>query len=564
MGRLDDGSRRGRPDGFTPLSGTRRALGRNSEFLRRFTPPPFMLHYEGRSDRGSRFEADFPEVLVTMDGNPAPSADRPLSVTGATGYIGGRLVLRLLEAGYSVRCLVRQRRKLESRSWYNSPRLEIVEGDAGDRTILRASMCGCRAAYYLIHSMMVAGAEYAERDRTLALEFAAAAAEAGVERIIYLGGLGETGAGLSEHLESRRAVEAALASTGVPVTVFRAAMIIGSGSASFEILRYLVERLPAMITPRWVSTEAQPISVFNVLRYLVRCLDVPETTGRTLDIGGPDILSYRDIMQIVAKERGLRKRWILPVPVLTPKLSSLWIHLVTPVSHRIARPLAEGLRNRVVCRNDDAVRLIPQPLFTVRESIAEALRQIASSSVETSWSDAGRLPGDPDWAGGTVYEHRRSVLLCASSAVVYRVVCRIGGGNGWYAADTLWRARGFMDRLVGGPGLRRGRRNAEDVRYGDALDFWRVTGIERDRRLELRAEMKLPGEAILEFTITPCEAHPGQTRLTQTARFLPKGLGGILYWYSVLPFHGIVFRSMLGGIRRAVEAEEAGASPATV
>lgn len=523
-----------------------------------------MLHYEGRSGPGGRFEADFPEVFVTMERNPATSADRPLFVTGATGYIGGRLVLRLLEAGYSVRCLARQRRKLESRSWYGDPRLEIVEGDAGDRAILRASMSGCRVAYYLIHSMMVAGAEYAERDRTLALEFAAAAAEAGVERIIYLGGLGETGAGLSEHLESRRAVEAALASTGVPLTVFRAAMIIGSGSASFEILRYLVERLPAMITPRWVSTEAQPISVFNVLHYLVRCLDVPETMGRTLDIGGPDIMSYRDIMQIMAEARGLRRRWILPVPVLTPKLSSLWIHLVTPVSHRIARPLAEGLRNRVVCRNDDAVRLIPQPLFTVRESIAEALRQIASSSVETSWSDAGRLPGDPDWAGGTVYEHRRSVLLRASSAVVYRAVCRIGGGNGWYAADTLWRVRGFMDRIAGGPGLRRGRRNAQAVRYGDALDFWRVTGIEQDRRLELRAEMKLPGEAILEFTIAPSEADPGETRLTQTARFLPKGLGGILYWYSVLPFHGIVFRGMLGGIRRAAEADEAGASPATV
>lgn len=493
-----------------------------------------------------------------MPGGSDRSAEksRPVYVTGATGYIGGRLVLRLLEAGYSVRCLTRHRRKLESRSWYGDPRVEIVEGDAGDRAILRASMHGCSAAYYLVHSMVVAGSEYAERDRALAEGFAAAAAGAGVERIIYLGGLGETGPGLSKHLESRREVEHALASAGVPVTVFRAAMIIGSGSASFEILRYLVERLPVMVTPRWVKTEAQPISVFNVLHYLLKALDVPETAGRTLDIGGPEILTYTEIMQTMAEARGLRRRIILPIPILTPKLSSLWLHFVTPVSHRIGRPLAEGLRNRVVCRDHEAVRLIPQPLFTVRESIDEALRQIATSRVETSWSDAGPVPGDPDWAGGTIYENRRTVTLHASPSSIYQAVCRIGGGNGWYAADTLWRIRGFMDRLIGGPGLRRGRRESEHVRYGDALDFWRVTGIDPDRRLELRAEMKLPGEATLEFFIEPSERGPEWSRLTQTARFLPRGLGGLLYWFSVLPFHGIVFRGMLGGIRKAAEAAE--------
>ncbi|MFH1277576.1 MAG: SDR family oxidoreductase [Candidatus Eisenbacteria bacterium] len=499
---------------------------------------------------------------MTMGRQPVASSDRSVYVTGATGYIGGRLVLRLLEAGHSVRCLTRQRRKLESRSWYGDPRVEIVEGDAGDRAILRTSLRGCSAAYYLVHSMIVAGGEYADRDRVIAEVFGSAAAEAGVGRIIYLGGLGETGAGLSEHLESRRDVEHALASGGVPVTVFRAAMIIGSGSASFEILRYLVERLPAMVTPRWVTTEAQPISVYNVLHYLVRALEVPETTGRTLDIGGPEIMSYIEIMQIMAEARGLRRRLIVPIPVLSPKLSSLWLHIMTPISHRIARPLAEGLRNRVVCRDDEAVRLIPQPLFTVRESIEEALRQIAASRVETSWSDAGPMPGDPDWSGGTVFENRHTATLQASPAAVYRAVCRIGGGNGWYAADSLWRIRGFMDRLIGGPGLRRGRRDPENVRYGDALDFWRVTGIDPNRRLELRAEMKLPGEAILEFVIEPTEERPGWSRLVQTARFLPKGLGGLLYWYSVLPLHGIVFRGMLGGIRRAAEAEENQTRPA--
>ena len=303
-----------------------------------------------------------------------------------------------------------------------------------------------------------------------------------------------------------------------------------------------------MVTPRWVSTEVQPIAVRNVIEYLVSTLSVAETVGRTLDIGGPDVLSYRQLMEVMAEERGLRRRLVIPVPVLTPKLSSLWIHLVTPLSHRIARPLAEGLRNRVVCRDDEAARLMPQRLLTVRESIRAALDRVAHDSVETSWSMAGPIPGDPDWAGGTSFTDRREVEIAAPPAAVWRAVCRIGGGHGWYAADGLWRLRGIMDRLVGGPGLRRGRRDPEEVGYGEALDFWRVTGLERDRRLSLRAEMKLPGEALLEFVIEPGE---GGSRLVQTARFLPRGLLGLAYWYAVLPLHGIVFRGMLEGIRKA-------------
>ena len=488
-------------------------------------------------------------------------------MTGASGYIGGRLVPRLLETGYRVRCLARSPRKLDARPWADSPDVEIVQGDVGAAS-LAEKMRGCHHAFYLVHSMLAAGEDYAERDRDLARSFSASAARAGCEQIVYLGGLGETGEGLSEHLSSRREVEGALAEGGVPVTVLRAAMIIGSGSASFEILRYLVERLPIMVTPRWVSTPCQPIAVRNVLHYLVATLQTPETRGRTLDIGGPEILSYREIMRLMADCLGLGRRIVLPVPVLTPKLSSLWIHLVTPLSRHIARPLAEGLRNPVVVRDDRAARLMPQRLLTVRESIEAALGRIARHDVETSWSDAGPIPGDPDWAGGTTFVDCEEVTIAAGPAAVFRAVARIGGGHGWYAADVLWRVRGFLDRLMGGPGLRRGRRDPDELAYGDALDFWRVTGIEPDRWLSLRAEMKLPGEALLEFEIEAESRELGPCRLIQTARFQPRGLLGLLYWGAVLPFHGFVFRGMLRGIRREAESGESarprGRSPAGV
>lgn len=479
--------------------------------------------------------------------------DRPIFVTGATGYVGGRLVPALLSAGHSVRCLAREPRKLEDRPWRSHPKLDVVAGDMGNVDQLAGQLKGCHAAYYLVHSMEAAGKEYAQQDIRLASNFAQAAARAGVQRIIYLGGLGEMGAGLSQHLRSRREVEQELARSGVPVTTLRAAMIIGAGSASFEILRYLVERLPVMVTPAWVKTESQPVSITDVLHWLVRCLSVPETSGKTLEIGGPDVLSYRDLMRIMAEELGLPKRWIIPLPVLTPRLSSLWISLVTPVSYRIARPLGEGLRNRVVVTNDDAQRLMPHCPLTVREAISQSLRQVETNTVETRWSAAGAVPGDPKWAGGTVFTDQRSVSIDADPRLVFFAVCRIGGGHGWYAGDILWRIRGWMDKLVGGPGLRRGRRDADRVEFGEALDFWRVVGIDRDRSLSLRAEMKLPGEALLNFQLEP-ESEQGRTRLTMTARFRPKGLLGILYWYSVLPLHTVVFGGMLKGIKKIAEA----------
>jgi uncharacterized protein YbjT (DUF2867 family) len=474
---------------------------------------------------------------------------RTILVTGATGYIGGRLVPRLLEAGYRVRCLARSPKKLDNRPWTDHPAVDIVAGDVGDPEGLARAMSGCAIAYYLVHSMVAVGSSYAERDRELAHNFAAAAEAAGCERIIYLGGLGETGVGLSEHLSSRREVERTLGKGSVPVTVLRAAMIIGSGSASFEILRYLVERLPIMVTPRWVSTECQPIAVDNVLHYLIEAMEHREVVGRTLDIGGPEVGTYRELMQTYAAAAGLRRRIIVPVPVLTPWLSSLWIHLVTPLDAQIARPLAEGLRNRVVCRDDQAARLMPQVLLSTRQAIDAAL---GMDHPETWWSDAGTIPGDPDWAGGTSYLHREETDVDAAAVDVFRTVVGIGGRNGWYGVDSLWRLRGWIDQLLGGPGLRRGRRDAESVRYGDALDFWRVTGIEEGTKLQLRAEMILPGEAILEFEIEPGETVDG-CRLIQTARFLPRGLAGILYWYAVMPLHGVVFRRMLQGIRRAAE-----------
>jgi len=492
-----------------------------------------------------------------MEHRPA-SNDGQLTVllTGATGYVGGRLAPRLLEAGHRVRCLVRSPAKVADRGWTRHANFELVKGDLDDGD-LAERLRGCDVAYYLVHSMIAAGADYAARDQAMADQFARACADAGVGRIIYLGGLGELGESLSEHLRSRREVETSLASTDVPVTVLRAAMIIGSGSASFEILRYLVERLPIMITPKWVATESQPIAIRNVLGYLLMCLTTPETVGRTLDIGGPDIMSYRDLMRIMAEERGLPKRLIVPVPILTPRLSSLWIHLVTPVSRHIARPLAEGLRNRVVCRDDDAARLMPQPLLTVRESIAAALGKVREGEVETIWTSAGEMPGDPDWAGGTIFVDSRTVRVDATPSATFRAICRVGGGHGWYAADWLWRLRGVMDRLVGGPGLRRGRRNPTTVSYGEALDFWRVVGVEQNRRLRLLAEMRLPGEAVLEFEINPVDTASARPscELVQTARFRPKGLLGLLYWYAVLPLHGVVFRGMHNGIRAAAEKE---------
>jgi uncharacterized protein YbjT (DUF2867 family) len=473
-------------------------------------------------------------------------------VCGATGYVGGRLVPKLLERGLSVRCLVRSPEKLRAFPWCDAPGLEVIEGNLDDVQKVQAAAEGVDVAYYLVHAMISAGLDYAQRDRELAGKFVDGLRGSGCQRIIYLGGLGELGPDLSKHLHSRREVAEILQASSCSTTVFRAAMIIGSGSASFEILRYLVERLPIMITPKWVKMETQPIAIRDVLRYLVECLDLPQTAGRTIDIGGEEVFTYQQLMQMMAKALGLPRRVIIPIPVLTPRLSSAWISLVTPVNSHIARPLAEGLRNRTVCRNNDAQQLMPGQLFSIQEAMAAALVNLKSGLIETRWSTAGEMPGDPEWSGGTVFKDERTRTVNASPDATFRALSRIGGHYGYWGADWLWWLRGLMDKAIGGPGLRRGRRHPEKLSYGEVVDFWRVNGYEKDRWLRLHAEMKLPGEAELEFRVEPAG---GGSRVTQTARFRPKGLLGLAYWYSVLPLHFFVFPRMIDGIKR--EAEKA-------
>lgn len=473
-------------------------------------------------------------------------------VTGATGYVGGRLVTRLLEDGHQVIATGRSLSKLRSRTWAAHRNVELRALDVLQGDNLDAEFEGCDVVYYLVHSMNPNVRDFANADRIAAEHVRNAAAQAGVKRIIYLGGLGEDSDRLSKHLKSRAEVAQVLQQGIVPVTTLRASMIIGSGSASFEILRYLVQRLPIMITPRWVETASQPISIRNVIDYLARCLDSQETEGKTFDIGGPDILSYRELMQIYAEEAGLKKRIIIPVPVFTPKLSSYWIHLVTPLPASIAQPLAEGLRNPAVCKENSIRNVIPQQLVSCREAIALALFKTEQQLVETHWTDAGwmpvesTIPGDPDWAGGSAYTDSRKRTVKSSADEIWQRIIRLGGTSGWYYGNWLWRLRGLMDKLIGGVGLNRGRRNRDTIMPGDALDFWRVVDVQPHKRLLLFAEMKLPGKAWLEFRLT--ENADGHTLVQQTAIFVPSGLLGLLYWWAVSPLHDFVFDGMLTGI----------------
>ncbi|MFF3516454.1 SDR family oxidoreductase [Streptomyces sp. NPDC002573] len=480
-------------------------------------------------------------------------------VTGATGYIGGRLVPELLAAGHRVRCLARSPGKLRDHPW--SGEVEVVAGDVTRAESVVAAMRGIDVAYYLVHALGTGG-DFEDTDRTAARIFGERARAAGVRRIVYLGGLTPAGVPerqLSPHLRSRSEVGRILLDSGVPTTVLRAAVIIGSGSASFEMLRYLTERLPAMITPRWVRTRIQPIAVRDVLRLLVGSARMPDDVNRAFDIGGPDVLTYREMMVRYAAIAGLPPRVIVPVPVLTPGLSSLWVGLVTPVPGSIARPLTESLRHEVVCGEHDIDRYVPPPPghpIGFDEAVRLALQRVRDAQVTTRWSSASPpgapsdpLPTDPDWAGGSLYTDRRELTVDASRAALWRVVEGIGGDNGWYSFPLAWAARGWLDRVVGGVGLRRGRRDAERLRAGDSLDFWRVEEIEPGHLLRLRAEMRLPGLAWLEMYVERDEQ--GRTRYRQRALFHPHGLLGHAYWWSVSPFHAVVFGGMARNIARA-------------
>lgn len=484
---------------------------------------------------------------------------KPILVTGATGYVGGRLIPALLDAGYRVRAMGRSLEKVGCRPWAGHSRVELVQGDVLDLESLKQAASSCRAAYYLVHSMIAQKEKFVEADRRAAQNMVEAALAAGLERIIYLGGLAEASQGsLSKHLKSRIEVADILQAGPVPTTDLRTPMILGSGSASFEILRYLVERLPAMITPRWVQSMNQPIAIRNVITYLIGCLEHDETIGQTYDIGGPDILSYRDLLDIYAEEAGLQKRLIIPVPVLTPTLSALWIHLISPVPTSIALPLTEGLTSDAVCTENRIQEIIPQRLLSCREAIRVALDRIQQEQVDTCWMDAGDMLepewahcGDAEWAGGTIMNCGYRARIKATVDEVWQPVSRIGGRTGWYFGNFLWRLRGIMDRLAGGVGLRRGRRHPTEIRVGDALDFWRVLEVEPPQRLLLVAEMKTPGEALLEFQITPLAN--AEVEFQMLSRFLPKGLFGILYWYGLYPFHQWIFYGMLKAIANSIK-----------
>jgi uncharacterized protein YbjT (DUF2867 family) len=477
-------------------------------------------------------------------------------IVGASGYIGGRLVSLLQAGGHDLVLSSRDARPLAARF----PESGVVAADLLDPATLPPALEGIEVAYYLAHSMAGGEQGFAERDRQAARNFAQAAKQAGVTRIIYLGGLGDDSAGLSHHLASRHETGAELAAHGVPVTEFRAAVIIGSGSASFEILRHLTERLPIMITPRWVATRCQPIGIGDVLDYLVAALDHPEISG-IVEVGGPDVLSYGDMMRSYARLRGLR-RLMIPVPVLTPRLSSYWVNLVSPVPAGIARPLIEGLRNEVVVRRPG-----PASGFDVRplpyvEALQRAIDRTDRHDVESTWFDAQAVPDRASLSSLTSHEgmivERRQRTIAAAPELVFAEIERVGGDAGWPYANILWRVRGLMDRLVGGVGMRLGRRDPEHLRVGDALDFWRVEDVQRSTLLRLRAEMKVPGRAWLQYEVSPVE---GGSRFVQTAFFEPKGLPGLAYWYVLYPVHGLIFRGMARVLAERAIRRGAGVPP---
>jgi len=486
---------------------------------------------------------------------------RKILVTGASGYVGGRLVTALLADGASVRVFVRDQNNAQSNSWASS--VEIAVGNASDYQSILKALTGIHTAYYLLHSINV-GTNFDKIESEMATNFANAAQAAGVKQIIYLGGINND-LKSSKHLNSRANTGRALASTSVPVMEMRAGIIIGSGSASFEMLRHLTHRLPVMTTPKWVMNKTHPIAVRDVLWYLKGAVKLEKPVSGIFDIGGPEVLTYAEMMQKFAKLSGLRKRLIIKVPVLTPNLSSLWIGFVTPVPTTLARPLVGSLISEVVADPAKSIdHLIPKPaegLIDVSTAISLALSKVSSNNVSTRWSDATaptapwqKAQSDPDWAGEALYKDTRVRVTNSSMENLWAAIEEIGGDNGWYGSDLLWYLRGLIDRMIGGVGLRRGRRDPIHLRVGDSLDFWRVESLLQGESLKLYAEMILPGKAWLEFRIKKLPT--GQSEVTQEATFSPRGLGGQLYWYAVLPFHTFVFPTMIRNLIRSANRKD--------
>jgi uncharacterized protein YbjT (DUF2867 family) len=474
-------------------------------------------------------------------------------VTGATGYIGGRLVPALLDAGYQVRVLVRDPDRLEGRIWLSD--VEVVKGDVLVPETLPAALNGITAAYYLIHSM-ASGDDFHQRDLQAAENFSKAAKSEKVSQIIYLGGLGDYQADLSDHLKSRQETGKVLAKSGVPVTEFRAAVIVGSGSISFEMIRYLTERVPLMVCPKWVFTRTQPIAIEDVLTYLISALTTSGALNKVIEIGGQEVITYGEMMLGYAEVRGL-KRILIPVPFLTPKLSAYWVHWVTPVSAEIAHALVEGLRNEALVTDRSAEEIFPDITPTdYRMAVQVALAKLAASEVETRWTDAltsslgEQAPVQLTTLEGLIMEVRQAEIQ-ADQDRVFQVLSGLGGEKGWLYFDWAWRIRGVIDRLLGGVGLRRGRRDPNELRVGDALDFWRVEEIEAGTKLRLRSEMITPGEAWLQYDLEYTESQV--VKLRQTAFFAPRGLPGFLYWYVLYPIHSLVFSGLIRKIKEKSE-----------
>lgn len=473
-------------------------------------------------------------------------------LTGATGYVGGRLLSQLQQRGIPVRCLARRPEALQGRVTANT---EVVQGDVLDPQSLRSAFEGVETAFYLVHSMGD-NRDFELQDRIAAANFATAATQAGVRRLIYLGGLGNPDEKLSKHLRSRQETGDFLRANHSQVIEFRASIVIGSGSLSFEMIRALVERLPIMICPRWVQVQAQPIAIEDLLSYLIAALELASGSSQVYEIGGPDQVSYGQIMQEYARQRGLA-RWMIPVPLLTPYLSSLWLGLVTPLYARVGRKLVESLRNPTLVSSNLADSVFTVRPRSLRDAIARALINEDREFAETRWSDAVSSSGTTrSWGGGRFGSRlfdSRTISVCVPPEQAFAPIRRIGGQSGWYYANWLWSLRGFLDLLVGGVGVRRGRRDPNHLGVGDPLDFWRVERYEPPQSLRLRAEMKLPGRAWLEFEVIP--SGRGST-IRQTAVFDPLGLGGLLYWYGIYPLHQWVFSGMLRNLARAAEREE--------
>ena len=485
--------------------------------------------------------------------NPVDATARRPSIllTGATGCIGGRLLAALESDGHAVRCMTRRPAALETRV---GPNTSVAYGDCLDPDALPAPLAGIETAYYLVHSLG-GTRDFEAQDRAAAHHFGVAARAAGVRRIVYVGGLGAT-AGLSRHLRSRHETGVVLRASGVPVIELRSGIVIGSGSLSFELIRALVERLPIMICPAWVRTPTQPIALDDLVAYLAAVLDLPHGDSRVFEVGGADVVSYGTIMREYARQRGLR-RWLVPVPLLTPRLSSLWLGLTTPVYARVGRELVDGLRTATVANDDDTRAAFPIRPLALREAIARTIRNEDAEFAALPWSGASLSAGTPLRWGGVRVRGRllysRSVDLPVSAAAAFAPIRRIGGANGWYYGDWLWRLRGLVDRLLGGVGMQRGRRDGEHLAAGDILDCWRVDICEPDARLRLATEMKLPGRGWLEFDVTP--RGEDACRVRQTAVFDAAGLWGRCYWHALYPIHVLLFDGLLRSIARRADAE---------